>query len=191
MNSIFLKILVSVPAIVLGTLLFPALGVLLIFLRYAISDTRKDRRGSISLIAIGIILFIPKIILLLSEAFHFDPNVIPFFKNIITNDFYRINISNCAFALIIIGIFSLALSIIFKNLVNKFKNLLVGFVQNSIEKNEETHAKIKKENDLKIKQMEYQSQNSHVVSCDNCGATNTIVGNTGVCAYCRQPISNK
>ena len=36
--------------------------------------------------------------------------------------------------------------------------------------------------------MEYKVQNSHVVSCPKCGADNTIVGDSGVCLYCRQPI---
>ena len=188
MSSLFLNILVSVPVIILATLLFIPLGVLLLFLRYAVSNDRKDRRGSVSLIIIGILLLVPRIILLLAENIHFDPTGIPFFVNIVTNDFYMINVTKCAIAIIVLGIVSLIVSLAFKRIVARFRDLISGAVQGTIQKREEKRAEFEKENDLKIKEMEYKAQNSHVVTCPNCGANSTIVGDSGVCGYCRQPI---
>ncbi len=187
MSSLFLKIIVSVPVIVAATLLAPVLGVLLMILRYMISDSRKDRRGSILIIIIGLLLLIPRGLFLLSEGLHFDPVVNTFFKSIVNNDFYMGRVTTCAFALIILGIVSLIVSILFNNLLGRFKNILSGAIQ----RNEETHAKIEKENNFRVKEMEYKAQNSHVVTCPNCGANNTIVGDTGVCGYCRQSLSSK
>ena len=184
MSSLFLKLIISVPVIVAATLLAPVLGVLLMILRYIVSDSRKDRRGSISVIIIGLLLLIPRWVFLLSEGMHFDMAVTTFLKNIVNNDFYMNNVTTCGFALIIIGIVSLIISIIFNNLLAHFKSMLSG----AIERNEVKHAEIEKENNFRVKEMEYKAQNSHVVSCPKCGADNTIVGDSGVCLYCRQPI---
>lgn len=188
MSSLFLNILVSVPVIIAATLLFIPLGVLLLFLRYAVSNDRKDKRGSVLLIVFGILLLVPRIILLLAENIHFDPTGIPFFVDIVSNDFYMINVTKCAIAIIVLGIVSLIVSLAFKRIVARFRELISGAVQSTIQKREEHRAEIEKENDFKIKEMEYKAQNSHVVTCHNCGANTTIVGDSGVCGYCRQPI---
>ena len=184
MNSLFLRLIISVPVIVAATLLAPVLGVLLMILRYIVSDSRKDRRGSIAIIIIGILLLIPRWIFLLSEELNFNLVISTFFRNIVNNEFYATRVTTCAFALIIIGIVSLIVSILFNNLLARLKTALSG----AIERNEVKHAEIEKENNYRIKEMQYKAQNSHVVSCPKCGADNTIVGDSGVCLYCRQPI---
>jgi hypothetical protein len=187
MSSLFLKIIVSVPAIVAATLLAPALGVLLMILRYIVSDSKKDRRGSISIIIIGLLILIPRWLFLLSEGLHFDMAVSAFLKNIVNNQFYMERVTTCGFTLIVLGIVSLIVSILFNNLLARFKNMLSG----AIERNEVKHAEIEKENNFRVKEMEYKAQHSHVVTCPKCGANNTIVGDTGVCGYCRQSLSSK
>ena len=187
MNSLFLNLIISVPVIVAATLLAPVLGVLLMILRYIVSNSRKDRRGSISIIIIGLLLLIPRWLFLLSEGLHFDVTISTFLKNIVNNEFYMGRVTTCGFALIIIGIVSLIVSIVFNNLLARFKNMLSG----AIERNEVKHAEIEKENNFRVKEMEYKAQHSHVVTCPKCGANNTIVGDTGVCGYCRQSLSSK
>lgn len=184
MSSLFLNLIISVPVIVAATLLAPVLGVLLMILRYIVSNSKKDRRGSISIIIIGLLLLIPRWLFLLSEGLHFDMAVSTFLKNIVNNPFYMERVTTCGFALIIIGIVSLIVSILFNNLLARLKTALSG----AIERNEVKHAEIEKENNYRIKEMQYKAQNSHVVSCPKCGADNTIVGDSGVCLYCRQPI---
>ena len=90
MNSLFLRLIISVPVIVAATLLAPVLGVLLMILRYIVSDSRKDRRGSIAIIIIGILLLIPRWIFLLSEGLNFNLVISTFFRNIVNNRIHHI-----------------------------------------------------------------------------------------------------
>lgn len=81
--------------------------------------------------------------------------------------------------------------IILKLLFNKAKLNFISGIKNTINKEEAKNYKIKKENDLKIKEKQLRAKNNEVIICQKCGASNIISDNETRCSYCRNLLSKK
>lgn len=82
-NNLFIKILCSIPVILLFLYFIPFLSVCLILFRYFIYDNKKRIETPIYLIVCGVIILIPKLILSISSAMKYRILMISLIQNYI------------------------------------------------------------------------------------------------------------
>lgn len=175
-----LKILSSLPIILLFLYFIPFIGICLIILRYFVYGTKKYFSVSIDLIATGLILLIPKLFNVCLKLLKID---IIEFNNIIASDIYLKLIEYSKF-IISVGIIFLIISTIFKNVFNKIQS----YIKDYVNKQDKIMAEVSKQNDMEIKEKQEKAKNTRVVICPNCGADNIVTEKVGKCKYCRRTI---
>ena len=185
MNS-FLKLLCSLPIILIVLYFIPFLGICLILFRYYIYRGNKYYKTPILLLVCGILLLIPKLIDLVLKMFKLDNIKIPYLNSILTFDIYT-KLLSYSKLLVTVGIIFLILSFIFKNVFNKLSSKLRNYMEQDLKKDYE----IRKENDMKMQEKREKAKNTHVVHCPFCGSDNMLTEQTGTCKFCRRKIEYK
>lgn len=180
----FLKFLCSYPIIFLTLYFIPFLGICLLLARYLFYDS--SNKLMISLIILGLIIFIPAFINLLLNYYPIDSIFSSYITIIISSNVYY-SLLSFGKLIICIGIVSL----IIKKLLDKLSVILRSSLQKYINKRQEKHNQIIKNNDLKIKIMKEKAKNTSYVKCPNCGADNLLSSKFGICKYCRSKLENK
>ena len=191
MATKFLKILCSLPSILLFLYFIPFVGICLILMRAFVYHNKRKISTSIFLIVIGILLLCPKILEKVFELLQMDLSKIPYLNEILTNDVYQNNLISYAKYLLLAGVIFLLLSLLFQSLFEKLGQLLNRGLQNYIKESVKQDEKIAKENDLKIKVKQEQAKNTNYVKCPYCGSDNLLSEKFGVCQFCRRKIENK
>lgn len=176
-----LKILCSLPVILLFLYFIPFVGVCLIVLRCFVYNGKKQFISS-SLITIGVLILIPKII---GEVLSFIKikGDIPYLNDILNSDIY-IKLFGYSKLILIVGIILLIVSAIFKTISNKISNFVSSYINNY----QKEMSEISKQNDMEIKLKQEKAKTTRVVNCPNCGADNMVTEKVGKCKYCRQDI---
>ena len=182
MNNLFLKIIFSLPIVLLMLYLFPVVGVIFAMIHLYLYRRARDY-FPILLLIIGIILYLPRILEILSQKFQFT---IISLSEILEMPIYS-QIQPYAKRLIILGIVFMLVSAIFKWIVNLGRNSLLEYIKGQ----EMESAKLNAKNDLIMKEKREKSLNSHVILCPHCGADNLIYGDSGTCKFCRKMITVK
>lgn len=177
-QNVLLKLLSSLPAIFIFLYFIPFLGICLLILR--LFTNSKKKQTIISLIVLGILSFIPKFI---NSLFNLIKLNVPYLNDLVSSDIYNQLFGYGKFVLTI-GIIAYILNILLNKLFNKTGNYLKSYITNQEKKNYE----ISKQNDMEIKEKQLKAQNTHVVRCSKCGATNMITSSTGKCQYCRNDL---
>lgn len=177
-NNKLIKLLCSIPVILVVLYFLPFLGVCLIISRYIINKDQKYFSLPITLVIGGLILLIPKALDSLKIK------GIPYLSKVLSSDIYP-KLITYSKRIITIGIIFLILSYIFKSVANKLGEKL----QNYIKKEEQTDYEIRQKNDLVMQEKREKAKNTHIVKCPHCGAKNTLTEPTGTCNHCRMPIS--
>ena len=177
-----LKILCSLPVILLFLYFIPFVGVCLIVLRCFIYRGSKKQFISNSLITIGILIIIPKIIGGVLSLIKMEENI-PYLKDILNSDIY-IKLFDYSKFVLTIGIILLIISAIFKTVSNKISNLASSYINNY----QKEMTEVSKQNDMEIKLKQERAKTTRVVYCPNCGADNIVTEKVGKCKYCRQDI---
>ncbi len=174
-----LKIITSVPMILLGSYLSILLGILLLLLRLC---TREEKKKNLAFLffLIGILLTLPNSIDTLTGG------KILGLRDFVNTDFYR-SLSSYGKDLLILAVLLLLLLTFFEGLMRKLET----FIRSYIEKEEANSKEIARENDLLIKEKQEKAKNTHVVYCPYCGADNIIEKEYGVCKFCRRKIEYK
>lgn len=178
-----LKILGSLPVILLFLYFIPFVGICLIILRYCVYGKNKYFSIPIDLIIIGLIIIVPKVFNIGLNLLNSKINVL---DEMIESDIY-LKLMDYSKYIITVGIVFLIISIIFRKIFDKINSLITRFALAEINAN----AKISKENDMEIKLKQEKAKNTNVVYCPNCGADNILSENVGVCKYCRNPLQQK
>lgn len=191
MTTKFLKILCSLPSILLFLYFFPFIGICLILLRAFVYYNQRKISTPIVLTSIGIFLLCPKILEKVFELLQMDLEKIPFLSEIVIADIYQNNLIPYAKYLLISGIILLVLSFFFQSLFKKLGQLLNCSLQNYMKESIKQDEKISKENDLKIKIKQEHAKNTNYVKCPYCGSDNLLSDKFGTCQYCRRKIENK
>ena len=180
MNNQVLKLIFSLPVVLLLLYLFPVLGVF-----FAIGHLFMNRRASyylpILLFIVGLILYLPRILEIISQKFQFT---IGSLSEILEMPIYN-QIGPYGKRLMILGIVFMVASAIFKWIANLGHNSLLEYIKGQ----EMESAKLNAKNDLIMKEKQEKTKNSHVIICPHCGADNLIYGQTGTCKYCRKKLS--
>lgn len=188
-NNLILKILSSIPVILLAIYIYPFFGICLIILRYFLY---KQKRVStpILIITMGILLLIPKYLFLLLNKLNITNNIITYLQKIIdlaTN----INTIKYSKSLLIIGVIILIITITIEQLINKINKVINTGMLSYINKSIETEKEMSKQNDIEIKLKQEKAKNTTYIKCSNCGSDNLINEKIGVCKYCRSKLENK
>ena len=175
-----LKILCSLPVILLFLYFVPLVGVCLIVLRCFTYRGSKKQFISNSLIIIGILILIPRIV---GEVVSFLKQDIHYLNDVLASDIY-IKLFDYSKFILIIGIILLIVSAIFKAVSNKISNIASSYLNNY----QKEMTEVSKQNDMEIKLKQERAKTTRVVYCSNCGADNIVTEKVGKCKYCRQDI---
>ncbi len=185
MDNIFIKLIVSIPVILIVLYFIPFLGIcLLIFRLFVINRRNTKKNTAFYLIGVSIILLIPKILDLVSKYTSLE---IPYIKQIIDSSLYSVNILKYAKLLFIIGVVYFILYTIFNKIFDNVFKYMNGYVKAEQDKSYQ----ISKENDLIMQEKREKAKNTHAFKCRNCGASFILSSNTGTCPYCRSSIEYK
>ena len=96
-----LKFLCSIPIILILLYFIPFLGIILLIVRNFIYPNRNKKRGIITILIVGIVLLIPKLVDYVLNLFNINNYI---FKEYITSNFYNNNIISLSKRLIIVSI---------------------------------------------------------------------------------------
>lgn len=181
-HNIFVRLLASMPVILVTLYFLPILGIILLIFRYYVYSNRKYYQTSVFLLLSALLIWIPKIIEFIVEYGKFNIEI-PYLYQIIDTSIYP-KLLEFSKTLAIIGIILFIVSYILKNVCTSLYNKLMKLVEYEQNKDYE----ISKKNNMAIKEKQLRAKNTKVVKCPNCGANNTITSTTGKCKYCRSSI---
>ncbi len=187
-DNVLIKLLCSIPVILVLLYCLPFLGVCLIILRYIVYYS--DRRRIVIpyyLVSTGLIILVPKLLKFIFNSFEYSANNIPYFNKIVNSELYKVNFISYSKLLITVGIIFLILSSIVNMIFDKTRSSLRNYIQNQERRNDE----ISRKNDLIMKEKREIAKNTNVVICPYCGADNMLTGKTGTCKFCRRKIKSK
>ena len=188
-NNLFIKILCSVPVILVVLYFIPFLGIcLLLFRRFVYQN--KTIKTYILLLVCGMIILIPKTVDLIIKKLELSNIKITYLDKIISSGIYN-NLLTYSRLLIILGVILIIASYIFKDLFNKLSIKLNSGIRNYMEQDLRKDYEIRKENDMKMQEKREKAKNTHVVYCPYCGADNMLTEKTGTCKFCRRKIEYK
>lgn len=190
MNKI-IKLLSSIPIILITLYFIPFIGICLILLRYFVSDSKKRTTTPIIITIIGLIILIPKGAELILNLIKIDLNKIPYLSTILESSLYTNEFMEYSKFLISAGIIFLIISFVTKSIFDKVSSAIRSNITSYIRKTEQRDAEISKQNDLEIKLKKEKAKNTTYIKCPNCGSDNLISEKTGVCKYCRGPLINE
>ena len=113
-NNSIIKLLCSIPVILVVLYFIPFLGVCLLIFRYIVYYYDKRRISTpYYLVSIGLIILIPKLVQYIFKTFNLKTSIIPYFDTIINSNLYNTDFIKYSKLLIILGIiFIVLLSII-------------------------------------------------------------------------------
>ena len=181
----FIRLLCSIPIILVFLYFIPFVGVCLILLRYFLYSEKKKILVPIILMLVGSLILIPGCLLELAKMTNF--NIPSKITSIFTDSFYSVNLINYSKNLFIVGIIFLFLISIFRGIFDRAQAYLKSYIQ----KEEKVNREISSKNDLIMKEKIEAAKNMTVVYCPHCGADNILTTNVGTCKYCRSKLEVK
>lgn len=183
MNNRFVRLLSSMPIVLLALYYLPFIGVCLLILRYFVVSNRKRTSTPVILIVIGILILLPKISYAVLEMLKLDINTIPYLNEIINMELYNTKFMDYSEFLITIGIIDFIITYALKRFSNR--------ISREIRKTQKAGYEISKKNDMEIKMKRERARNTDFVKCKHCGGDNILTEKVGSCKYCRRKIVNK
>lgn len=190
-NNFFIKLLASLPVILIFLYYIPFLGICLILLRYFISNNSKRISTPIIIIGVGIMIVIPKIVDFIFKLVKFDVTKIPYFNDIMNSSLYNIEFIKYSKFLICVGVIFLIISFVLKTLFKRISNKLNSGIMSYINETQKRDYEIAKQNDMEIKLKQERAKHTSFVRCSYCGADNVLTDKIGTCKYCRRKMVNK
>jgi hypothetical protein len=179
MNNKIFRLLCSIPVILLVLYFIPFLGVCLMVFRLFIYRNEKGLKMPITLVITGFILLIPSILNSILKTFKINIEI-PYLNEVLSYELYP-NIVKYSKLLITLGIIFIMVSYLVSKLLNRVESKVEEFIEEEHDRNQE--------NDLKIKEKQERAKKTRVVKCPYCGASTMLTEDTGVCKFCRKPIS--
>ena len=183
-NNIIVKLLCSIPIILIATYFIPFLGIILVLFRFFIYN-KKRYNTAITLIILGFLILLPRLVNFIIEKAKINIKA-PYLSEVINSNIY-IKLISLSKILIVIGIILIIISYI-GNILSEKVGKSIG---NYFKEEQRKEYEISEKNDMKMQEKREIAKNTHFVKCPNCGGDNTIVGNAGKCKFCRQDIEYK
>ena len=188
-ENFFIKILASIPIILVILYFIPFLGICLLILRYFIYSNRKRISTPIIILLVGILILVPKIISSILTLTQID--TVPYLSNILDSELYNINFIKYSKLLISIGVIFLILSFIFRSIFNKISDKISTGIRDYINETENKNTGISKANDMVMKEKREKAKHTNYVHCPYCGSDNILAEKNGTCKFCRRVIENE
>ena len=185
-RNIFIRIITSLPIILIALFFLPVLGILLLILRF-ITATSKSYSTPSLFIILGLLIQVPNLLNKLSSTFKFN---VPYLDKVIDHELY-LSLTKYSILLIIVGVVLIILTTLFTKLFSGIKNTVQDALSEYVSDQVEQDREIDKENDLEMKIKQEKAKNFHVVTCPHCGATNQVTVKVAKCKYCRQDLEVK
>ena len=182
----YLKILCSIPAIIIIGYFIPFIGICLIMMRYFVKEQKQPYSTALNLIVIGGLILSPQIIAKGLKILKLKNVKIPYLEVVVSSDVYVKLLSYSKF-LIITGIIFLIISLLLKKLSNKASSYLSSYMAAKIQ----SEAEMSQKNDLLIKLKQEKAKITDVIYCPHCGADNILTDKVGKCKYCRRSLKNQ
>lgn len=175
MHNKILRLISSLPVILISLYYLPFLGVCLLILRLFTYREKRYLTGII-LIFFAVLLLIFKFIEVFSLKIDFTLDNTFKIYNITLTDYYR--------RLIIIG----TGQIIAIEMINKVIQTVRSKIRKYINKYENENREIREKNDLVMQEKREKAKNTSFVRCPSCGGDNILTGPTGTCKFCRRTL---
>lgn len=184
----FIKLICSLPVILVVLYFVPVLGVLMLIARYFIYGNRHFYRAPITLIIIGLLCLLPRGLDAAIHSFNLSFTV-PYLSEIISHELYP-KFADYGKFIFILGVVVLIVSYLLRSLINTVSSKISRAVGEYASVKQQEELEIRKENDLKLREKEITSaqKTPHAVKCPHCGKTNSIIGTAGKCKSCRSAI---
>jgi len=185
------KLICSLPVVLIVLYFLPALGVIMVIARYFIYGERHFFRTPVVLMLVGLILLVPRGLQLAIENFNLS-FTIPFLLDILNLELYP-KLADYGQFILIVGVVILIVSYLLKSFISGLSNNIRSMMSQYASTKQAEEVEIRKENDLKLREKEITSKQKtpHVVKCPHCGKTNSITGTVGKCKSCRSAIEYK
>ena len=133
---ILIRLLCSIPVILILLYFLPFLGVCLIIFRYIVYYSDRRIVTPYYLISTGLIILLPKLLKFLFDKFEYSADNIQYFNKIINSELYKVDFISYSKLLITVGIIFLILSSIISMIVDKTKSSVISYIANQERKNE-------------------------------------------------------
>lgn len=185
------KLICSLPVVLIVLYFLPVLGVIMVIARYFIYSERHFFRTPVVLMLAGLILLVPRGLQLATENFNLG-FTIPYLSDILNFELYP-KLADYGQFILIVGIVVLIVSYLLKSFISGLSNNIRSMMSQYASTKQAEEVEIRKENDLKLREKEITSKQKtpHVVKCPHCGKTNSITGTVGKCRSCRSAIEYK
>lgn len=185
------KLICSLPVVLIVLYFLPVLGVIMVIARYFIYSERHFFRTPVVLMLAGLILLVPRGLQLATENFNLG-FTIPHLSDILNFELYP-KLADYGQFILIVGVVILIVSYLLKSFISGLSNNIRSMMSQYASTKQAEEVEIRKENDLKLREKEITSKQKtpHVVKCPHCGKTNSITGTVGKCRSCRSAIEYK
>ena len=184
----FIKLICSLPVILIVLYFVPVLGVIMLIARYFIYGNKNFFRAPIVLIILGLLCLLPRGLEAAIKNFNLS-FTIPYLSDILSHELYP-KFADYGKFIFILGVVSLIISYLLRSLINTISSKASQLIGGYASAKQQEELEIRKENDLKMREKEITSaqKTPHAVKCPHCGKTNSIIGTVGKCKSCRSAI---
>lgn len=184
----FIKLICSLPVVLVVLYFVPVLGVIMLIARYFIYGNKHFYRAPIVLIILGLLCLLPRGIDAAIHSFNLSFSV-PYLSEILSYELYP-KFADFGKFIFILGVVALIVSYLLRSLINTVSSRISRAVGEYASVKQQEEFEIRKENDLKMREKEITSaqKTPHAVKCPHCGKTNSIIGTVGKCKSCRSAI---
>ncbi|MBR6098057.1 hypothetical protein IKP94_04940 [Candidatus Saccharibacteria bacterium] len=184
----FIKLICSLPVVLVVLYFVPVLGVIMLIARYFIYGNKHFYRAPIVLIILGLLCLLPRGIDAAIHSFNLSFSV-PYLSEILSYELYP-KFADFGKFIFILGVVALIVSYLLRSLINTVSSKISRAVGEYASVKQQEEFEIRKENDLKMREKEITSaqKTPHAVKCPHCGKTNSIIGTVGKCKSCRSAI---
>lgn len=179
MKSILLKIICSLPVILLTLYFIPFLGIVIILFRILLFP-RKKESISIWMIITSLLLLLPMLLQYISKMTNYKLEIV---DKILSWEYYPKVISYSKF-LLIVGVITFLVTMLIKRISGKITRSIRKYMRET----EAKDLKIKQHNNLKMEEKREIAKKTHVKKCPYCGADNMLTSENGKCNFCRRNI---
>lgn len=187
-ESKYLRILCSLPVILIALYFFRFWGLIIVFLRYCMYKEKDIFKAPIVLFIVGIIFVLPKLVF----------NVLNFFKVkvhildvLVHNDYYS-KVLGYGKYLVTMGIIIFVIVFIVKCIIDLINSIEAALkrINETPERSHEIKIIRPREEEPEVIEVEKKHE-KHIVECPYCGETVTIDGEFAVCKFCRKKVYYK
>ena len=185
-ESKYLKVLCSIPMILLVLYFFRFWGLIAVVLRYIMYKNKKMFKLPIVLIASGVILVMPKLVFRILKLFKVS---LSFLNQFVKLEFYS-KLLGYGKYLITTGIIILFIVFIIACIL-ELMGILENVFKEDLEKTKNERPQMHVSTPVRVEPKIIRAREPHIVECPNCGEEVLVEDDYATCKYCRGKVYYK